>query len=560
MKNQHFLWFHVIALLGLSGLLHAELLVVKKNIAGLAPLTSKDSSVDQLCISNTLLKYQWPMCTIQSLSDREKKELLTPNLPYAEEKFIQKKLQECSTKQNFELGVLFVPTALYELFCLTQLFKDLKRDFNAVQTPLSNACSQCLWTGDYGTDRYSLQLEDLLNVDPKESGTVFKNINALYDVENKLFFHSLKNLNENFISSFFHSAHDSASSYVNQKFTEMLFNLYPELAQCCDASDASKIIQEKSLELSQKLIEELVSIKDKIRIYARHYSHNEKMQKFVNKLDDKCYQPILAQVITLEYEAREQNKALLLRGTSCQDVPIGFEDDVVKHKLVGSTIKPHQCRDIFDKEKNWKDCEKISLLQAYKEQTVRPYSISFGNSLFAGFIRDSNACAYHYLTGSRTYKDTSESDGNIAGYALLVDKKAYDKDRNSHLLFIPPLSSIASLMSCGEFFHPRTTAATMTEKNEPQGICGMFWHKLTDPAEVILISKDPFVHAEQFSEFIAKNGKIIHSKDDINLTAEDKELKNKVLEEQIKAAQKYKEMKILAASLIAKENSELLKG
>ena len=106
---------------------HAELLIVKKDKQGLAPLSDLDAKKYGPVISQTLLKYQWPMCTSQDLTDQEKDELLTADKPCVEELFIQKKLQEKIGSDDFDPAVIFIPTTLYELFCLDLLRGDLNK-------------------------------------------------------------------------------------------------------------------------------------------------------------------------------------------------------------------------------------------------------------------------------------------------------------------------------------------------------------------------------------------------------------------------------------------------
>src|SRR5579872_6730892 len=107
-------WKCGVFLVALCQPLYAELLVVKKDAAGMIAALDNADEARYLAAMNILMKYQWPMCTISQLTEDEQKELLSPGVPAAEENFIRKKIK--ALDQN--LDVVFVPTTIYELFCL----------------------------------------------------------------------------------------------------------------------------------------------------------------------------------------------------------------------------------------------------------------------------------------------------------------------------------------------------------------------------------------------------------------------------------------------------------
>lgn len=112
-----------LALCSMELFIHSELLIVKKNPDGrFAPLNKAESLLYDPVISQIRLKYQWPMCIASNLNENEKNELLTSGKSCAEELFIQKKLKESIS--DLDLHVVFIPTALYELFCLCEFCKN----------------------------------------------------------------------------------------------------------------------------------------------------------------------------------------------------------------------------------------------------------------------------------------------------------------------------------------------------------------------------------------------------------------------------------------------------
>ena len=70
----------------------------------------------------------------------------------------------------------------------------------------------------------------------------------------------------------------------------------------------------------------------------------------------------------------------------------------------------------------------------------KPYSLSFGSSLFAGSIYDGGATAFHYMRNGQN------------AYAIPIP---FDQ-LNSSPFFIPPTNTVAQLFGDGEIFHGRT--------------------------------------------------------------------------------------------------------
>ncbi len=80
-------------------------------------------------------------------------------------------------------------------------------------------------------------------------------------------------------------------------------------------------------------------------------------------------------------------------------------------------------------------------------------SLSFGTSFLAGVVNDRGATVSAYM--DRT------------GYALVLDYK-----ETSQLFYVPMLSTIASLLGKGEFFHARSNAWIMDEDRKVLGMAG----------------------------------------------------------------------------------------
>lgn len=198
---------------------------------------------------------------------------------------------------------------------------------------------------------------------------------------------------------------------------------------------------------------------------------------------------VLAQVISVEYKARELNKALLFRGTSEIQLYKNVDQEIFT-TIIGSTI-------------NNKSLEAIS--KNYKEDLDNGYSISFGNTLFAGIIKDWTACAYNY------FLNYSQS------YILFINKRDYVEHQLSNLFLITPLAPIVALRSKGEWFHPRSKAAIPLRNRKGNQMKPILGFELgdsdidfIDPVGIVTTVRDPLLHAQLFSDYLAENMIIIN--------------------------------------------------
>ena len=99
-----------------------------------------------------------------------------------------------------------------------------------------------------------------------------------------------------------------------------------------------------------------------------------------------------------------------------------------------------------------------SMLVDHSQERLR--SVSYGSTLFGGFFLDPNACAFNFMR---------EQEGKKI---VLVDKLDYLLGGTSRELFkIPPLNTVASLLSFGEFFHPRTRVPSNDGAKPLRGLC-----------------------------------------------------------------------------------------
>lgn len=462
-------------------LLHAELLIMKQTDEGLMPLDENDKK-NCVKIEEILLNYQWPMSAAHAFDTPDQKEklfaetgdLFKADQPNAEQLFIENKIKEETKDKSYR--VIFVPTALYELFIISIALNP--NASNPIRKALGNMAQNNL---------HNISLNDILEEESSKQQKYLKIKNRYHSV-NKIFY----------------SGPDGAFFYLNKE----LGNKIKESISALDSGSLEAITKELINNI-RKFENNFFLVGDIPLSMPSTFSFEEDKHK-------SLIDSLINRVITLEFEAQKINKGLLLRGSSFFTFEkIGDPKEQSSKILAGSTL--------------------YTLTEAiyYKEDAFSSYSVSFGNSLFAGLLFDKNACALTYLCRKPH-----------TGYSLFINKKEYIDNFNSDLLFIAPLSTLAGVFSKGEWFHSRTKAAIKKKKEDELGhIFGLSTPLKKDSDSIITTTKDPFKHASLFSTFIAKNGVIITDGNLEGLSQEEKTSISKILETQAEAAGYYKGIK-----------------
>jgi hypothetical protein len=507
------LFLMLLVLFTLHTSLRAELLIVKKVDNVFVPLDSSDDKNGK-AIADILLKYEWPMCIAnEHFTDEEKRELLAPNKPYAEELFIQKKIREALPNQPHQYSVVFIPTVLYELFCIEQA---IAWD-SEVMNPFIKAARETLVSAIKKINH--LDIIDIIN-SSKSAHAIRKEIYDMYVDCNNVFYYN--------------NGDQSAFLYINNVITKKILDNFPDFKDCDDGLKLSERIKGKSngiaayfiTEILKSSKEQIVDLDEILKLAGKVNIGKEMMQKLEvgSVIHIKRYlekelseHKIVSQVLSLEYKARGLNKALIFRGNF--NIRIGESS---REQLFGSTLRTSS-----------KD----------------PYSISFGNSLFAGIITesrpDNSATVYMCIIGRGE------------GYSLFINKIDYIEHQCNNLFFIPSISPICALFQRGEFFHPRTKAAIIFKEGIPVHIYGIWQGNkllIKDPTGVILITRNPMRHAELFSKYIFDNGRFISSgpnfysrkeKKFINYTEEERKfIEDRMKKSQTEATEFYKAIRI----------------
>lgn len=334
--------------------LHAELLIVKminppraqlaqstnSSFTGpyFAPLDPTDEP-NYPAIAQVLLNYQWPMVIANpNLTSTEQDELLTADIPNAEENFIRRKLQEI----NPDYDVAFIPTCLYEMFLIDITNQKENNPLQSLVKPM-----------DIATSRINI-INEINGNGPLHNP--WQDVNNTFTQRNNLFY-----------------AH--AFFFCNNVIVQNLFMQYPILQTTLSGIALSDAIQSLIETISYNLALNIFNTNKLYTSYEIFYKHISGPDKTIS------YHQAIAQVLKLEYEMRRLNKGLLLRGTNVIKLSrLGNK----KLSIFGSTLT---------------ETEIIENLQkSYKKKSTLPYSVSFGNSLFGGFFHDNTACVAHYFT------------------------------------------------------------------------------------------------------------------------------------------------------------------
>lgn len=517
--------------------LNAELLILKKDktTGFLTTLTSQESANYGEVICKILLKYQWPMSIASDLTSQEINSLLISGTDCAEEDFIEKKLRESIA--DIDLVVVFIPTSMYEIFEMIQFFKA-----HVLEENKNTFMSAALIFDKQKKDNKSAfddKVVALLNMnDGLTAEKVHKKIFEAYLLENDLFY----NIKHNDLIvprlSFNHEIIEFLSSRINQ------FLHVP----------TGKMLEQKISENIEEIL--LAMIKEFNFFYSSVYLRDAHKHTFpLNK-------NIIEKIIAIEYKAHQGNTGLLFRGSRLVSTPIGGGKIA---KVVGQTIHTSKTpisttqnviptsssMQAFANRRNRflnkryilpKEIEKIknesanipvsnpvldsskkdvpvidpvldsskkydSLIEAIlKNYKKNPFSISFGSSLFAGYINNQGGCAYSYLVA----KNTDDKEDSFAGFVLFINKKDQYEHGSSRLFFIPPLSYMSALFEHGYLFHPRATAAIQSKENSLQKVVGASGISFKDPFGFFIVTRDPFKHAVLFSDFIENNSQLIY--------------------------------------------------
>jgi len=475
-----------------------------------------------------LLRYQWPTNILPATSDMKEAEHPFARFTKAErtDVFSQKTAAEelyvrHKVKQfNPAYDVIFIPTILYELFCLYLYFQNpepfyllansarqLKEyarygesiDLQTIMVTIGRFKDKALPNayvsmGNHAIDEWFLRpdFDDIIkkNISTKPMGDVKDPVTFQFL---RLYHHEMRTCAK-------------ASFLINQKLAAFLEDkfAFDEMNEK-DAKTIKQIHDDINSNVKSYLCNILVELKI---AYTAWQKENELNQYFsltqasriasimsrllqeadyFSKLDTKLVNSdktsLLSKVIDLEYKAREQNKALLFRAAG--EKIIKSPDEKEQKKAAGPSVA-------------------LDIPYSYSQYSTssradQPYSIAFGNSLLAGCLGDPGACMYWHLQPEGTPK---------LGYALMVDKLSYIKNNVNNLFFIAPLAPWLAIFGWGEFFHSRSKAAMNKVPDKEIAVEGFSW-QLLDKSGAFIIQRNPLHQAGLLSDYIATHAHLL---------------------------------------------------
>jgi hypothetical protein len=313
----------------------------KEERGSLVPLDANDIARDGEVLAGILLKYEWPMCNASLLNDADIDALLSPEVPYAQEQFIQRKITE-----KFEhLRVLYIPDALYELFCIIQTFAT-----KGQKNPLQDMVLKIM-TAKYASEmhrRWRIDITKLIN----HNVTGFKQLAEVRNQINKVY----KDINDSM-----YLGRNSVFFYINDLLTTKLLALYPDLQKSTDSLAVSALIEKHATQFTSVLIKDLLALYDANRLENLRLpgivGDNEDSNSVIDlarSLKNEKESLIVNKVVALEYEARKINKALLFRGTTFEQFPVGLAlpqqtpqgiaVEAKRKTLAGTSMARRECR------------------------------------------------------------------------------------------------------------------------------------------------------------------------------------------------------------------------
>jgi hypothetical protein len=473
------------------GFLQAELLLIERALDGsIGPVCVDKSDANRQVLYEIMCKYKWPTCLAYInkpgvFSDEEKGELkrtLFSSQPAAEERFIRRKVQEI----NPSYDVLFVPTGLYELFCLSEyMFED--EDFKKIRNKDDGSNGEIRDNGGLLLDWNFCQ--PVFRKEPDEFRK--KEIQPEQVKQMSLDEYDKFNRSPIIIDAFF---------AVNKNFVKYLTdnelikkNLFGGIDKKDDISDDCIAKIRICFEDLSNGIRTNERIQTSYRVKPGNLEYVDGLSK---ELDGGAEDKILLREIFCEYEAREKNKALLFRGLIPFNVvlpDLSGGTDFTRVKLFDLPICIDLYEDFIEKYRRG-----MALFREQRDgirdgELFLPLrSISYGNSLFSGFVNDKTACAYHFFISCKL------------GYAVLLDKERYIFEDLAKLFFVSPFSTIVGLFMHGEVFHSRTRICDNVSL-DIQREYGSAAMDIYDYGKILREVGDPVLHTIKILEYLNRD-------------------------------------------------------
>ncbi len=511
MFNKSFL-IVIISLFSCNG--HAEYIIFKKSHNSNKFFHSKLEELTEIehekIYREVLANYQWPMCIASDYAD-EIASYFSAHADFTEENLIRDQIKKIDSR----FDIVFIPRTFYEIKSIE--FKNL----------FLETLQKCQDEFDYALLDYRI-LEIIRNVgyNSKDINCLLKRntINEIYSI--------FKGLNNSSVAVKMHF-------FINNEFIKQGI---PEAI--------------RKLEESKEKINDLLNFLES----QTDGSLNNVFMESVNCIN-YCIYPLkrkiglgeIRKIYSLEFRAHWSNKVLLYRsllrenpelqllGESIKPLEYtvvwGMGSPIYQNILNGmnKTVLNHTICDFiaetYDEEQA--DHEENSKSEAFDwKRTSR--SISYGNSFFSGFFKDSGACTFTLFCSSK----------ETIGYVLYIDRHAYFSQELQNLFRISPLATDISLFcGYGEFFHSRTKTCKLKYNCDVIG-CDKLC-QADDSVGYLFESVNPLEMSHKLAKYIANHAEIICLSESCEL-AKEKIKADIYINDQKKLSQFLEKMKLLA--------------
>ncbi|MCL4361707.1 hypothetical protein M1446_05130 [Candidatus Dependentiae bacterium] len=451
--------------------IHTEYIVFKHTGTEILPITDLQEHSDIYTILQT---YQWPIL-LRAANQLDKKalaELSKFGSEAAEEKFLRKKIKELSP----EYEIAFIPTIIYEALIISLQESRHALAYCPIEDIIyiSRTLSRCSLLA--GMDQQIAQIVK----------NPTRTVQDIYDYYNTF----------------------NVKTYISQLHMIINYTLLKFLFLTTSLSRTGKVQDE--IDTNINAIFQAV-VDSKPTPWQVRYLYNDNARK---------------KFISLEYEARKKNFGILYRGGKAREIYI-IGTKKTETPIEGSFLATKRPKSVPPRPAPIYPQLEIEYRTKSESTKVRDWnlplnSVSYGNSIFAGFFCDSDSTT---VTGKGACACDFLNFPDLIGYALFINKEKYISGKLD-FLFIPSLNTITSMMASGEFFHARTKAFVPKEyflKNQGEiDVPGIFFRQtvnnvtkgLIDNSEIFGSIGDPLEKAKDISEFIQLSARILKLPDD----------------------------------------------
>lgn len=435
-------------------------------------------------------RYQWPM-SIAYLRKAQKenlageintlKEAMEPGGPH-EMRVINRELQA----YNPSLRAVFIPTTIYELIALHR--DSLVKSEKTIITKLFENHTKMLKTDDLQDKTNIIDfLNQVNNNEASRKISYIINSQCINDVIKAPFLNTSRD-------NWWKQDNGWGNPYTIDMFlTEFSKEFEPHIIVL------KGYYQTTGKELDRPLLKGLQNL-----------SHLLKQQSF--RAD-------LRNIIQKEYKAYVTNEALLYRGTQPISIyagtsiitPLEVLFEIIKFNQEEEEYEPITPEYVEFFHKHIREKRKTNKLFRKRIQKISPEyslkSLSYGNSLFAGFFNDPTACTFEIFFNN----DDNQEQIN---YLLPISKYDYCFNESSDLssLFtIAPCSTPLSLYAQGEVFHSRSLSYSFKPQHAGFVVgIDIGIDNLAHELEYFIREGSPFYFGALISSYLAQNAIILH--------------------------------------------------